>query len=222
MDGVSQAVLCLGRNADFRWRNRRRLVSLLLVLLVAHFRRVDAALWVQVLPILDPIMQRPRRLDNGVIGQVLLVVRRLKLEKLKLLLTVEGGAEYPAENDLLDELAAVGRGVTPETYMRTGVKPVHETRLCVFHVMAVSVQGLVGRAIVQYHLNSLDASPGVCVEVPRKCDEVNLVYFLGLHASVVLIRNGMPKHGLFRKVRLDKIIPVAEVVIRIFTSLEEG
>jgi len=220
MDGVSQAVLCLGRNVDIRWRNRRRLVSLLLVLL-AHFRRVDAAL-VQVLPFLDPIMQRPRRLDNGVIGQVLLVMRRLKLEKLKLLLTVEGSAEYPVENDLWDESTAVGIGVALETYMRARVKPVHKTRLCVFHVMAVSVQCLVNRAVVQYHLDPLDASPGVRVEVPRKRDEVNLVHLLGVHASVVLIRNGMPKHGLFRKVRLDKIVPVAEVVIRVFASLKKG
>lgn len=222
MDRISQAVLCLGRNAEVRWRNRRRLVGLLLVLLVAHFRRVDAALWVHVLPILDPVVQRPRRLDNGVIGQVLLVVRRLKLEKLKLLLAVESGAEYPVENDLLDELTTVGVAVTRETYMGTRVEPVHKTCLCVFHVMAVSVQWLVDRAIVQYHLDPLDPAPGVCLEVPRKGDEVNLVHFLGLHASVVLVRNGMPKHGLFRKVRLDKIGPVSEVVIRIFGSLKEG
>jgi hypothetical protein len=106
--------------------------------------------------------------------------------------------------------------------MRTGVEPVHETRLCVFHVVAVSMQCLVGRAIVQYHLDPLDASAGVCVEITRKCDVVNLVLFLRLHASVVLDRNGMPKHGLFGEEHLDKVHPVAEVLVLIFGSLKEG
>ena len=93
-------MLCLGRKANVWRRNSRRLVSLLLVLFVAHFRRVDAALWVQILPLLDPVMQRPCRLDKRVIRQVLFMLCRLKLEKLKLLLTVEGGAEDTAEDDL--------------------------------------------------------------------------------------------------------------------------
>jgi hypothetical protein len=108
MDCVSQAVLCLGWNAEIRGRNRGRLVSLLLVLLVAHLGRVDATLGVQALPILDPIVQRPCRLDNGVVRQVFLVVRRLKFKEFKLLLTIKGGAECPVKDDLLGESMTVG------------------------------------------------------------------------------------------------------------------
>jgi hypothetical protein len=100
MNSVAEPGLYPGWNIPLWRRDWWRFVSLLLVLLVAHLWRVNPPLWIQALPILDPVMDRPKRINDGFIGQVLFELVRLKLEEIEFLLAVECCTECTIEDSL--------------------------------------------------------------------------------------------------------------------------